>query len=361
VPAHAVVNEAVESIRQLGQARASGFVNAVLRSLARAPGSRLPPRPASGADRAKALAYLSVTLSHPAWLVERWLVRHGFEAAEAWCRFNNEVSEVSVRPAVGVTADDLSARLQAAGVTAERGKFARDALRLPSGWLGRLEPALRADLVVQEEASQVVAHAVGARPGERVLDLCAAPGGKTLVLAHDMQNAGTLVASDLRPGRLTLLRATLARGQARASVAAIDATGRLPFGPVFDRILVDAPCSGLGTLRRDPDLKWSRRPEHLAGLAAVERRILACAADAVRPGGLLVYATCSSEAEENEQVVDAFLAGRADYGAVPAEPGPAVIEPGRLIDSRGFLRTLPFRDGMDAFFAATLRRRAAGL
>ncbi len=361
VPVHAVVNEAVETIRQLGHPRASGFVNAVLRSLARSGASVLPPRPASGADRAKTIAYLSVTLSHPAWLVERWVERYGFEAAEAWCRFNNEASEVSVRPAAGITADELAARLQAGGVAAERAGFVRDAIRLPPGSLGRLDPETRAALVVQEEASQVVAHAVGARPGERVLDLCAAPGGKTLVLAHDMENAGVLVASDLRPGRLALLRATLARGRARASVAAIDATGRLPFGPVFDRVLVDAPCSGLGTLRRDPDLKWSRRPEHLAGLAAVERRILACAADAVRPGGLLVYATCSSEPEENESVVDGFLAVRPDFRLVQPDPGDAVIDPARLLDARGFLRTLPFRDRLDAFFAAALRRRPAGL
>ncbi len=361
VPVHAVVHEAVETVRQLGHPQASGFVNAVLRSLARPHASALPARPANGSDRVSALAYLSVTLSHPSWLVERWLTRHGFEAAETWCRFNNEPAEISVRPAAGVTADELAARLQAGGVTAERAGFVRDAIRLPPGSLGRLTPETRAALVVQEEGSQVVAHVVGARPGERVLDLCAAPGGKTLVLAHDMSNTGVLVASDLRPGRLALLRTTLVRGRAHAVVAAIDATSRLPFGPVFDRVLVDAPCSGLGTLRRDPDLKWSRRPEHLAGLAAVERRVLACAADAVRPGGLLVYATCSSEPEENESVVDGFLAARPDFGLVRADPGQAVIDPGRLVDARGFLRTLPFRDRLDAFFAAALRRRAAGL
>jgi 16S rRNA (cytosine967-C5)-methyltransferase len=139
---------------------------------------------------------------------------------------------------------------------------------------------------------------------------------------------------------------------------ALDAGAPLPFAPVFDRLLADVPCSGLGTLRRDPDLKWSRTEEDLVRLAREEGRILAHASAVVRPGGLLTYATCSSEPEENDAVVDGFLSAHPDFTTVPAAPADALLDQGRVVDERGFIRTLPFRDGLDAFFAATLRRRS---
>ena len=357
VPDHAAVHEAVDATKALGHERAAGFVNAVLRALARRGAAALPPRPAGGRPRAAALAYLSVTLSHPDWIVARWLDRHGFESTEAWCRFNNDVTDVAVRPIAGASPADLLARLRVAGVDAEPGAFVGDAVRLRAGALGRLDADTRASLLVQDEASQLVAHAVGARPGERILDLCAAPGGKTSVLSGDMSGVGLLVASDHRPSRVALLRATLARARVPARVLALDAASALPFGPVFDRVLVDAPCSGIGTLRRDPDLKWSRAPADLPALASREAAILDQAAGAVRPGGLLVYVTCSSEPEENEVVVDRFLASRREFEPGAFEWGATIRDPGRLVDRRGFVRTLPFRDRLDAFFAAALRRR----
>ena len=355
IPAHAVVHEAVNTVRVLGQARAAGFVNAVLRALTRKRDSMLP-------GRTRPLAYLGITLSHPDWLVTRWLDRYGFEATEGWCKFNNESAEVAVRPVPGLSVERLLSKLEAAGIAAGPGVLVVDCLRLPAGSLGRLDSETRASLIVQDEASQLVAHAVAARPGERVLDVCAAPGGKSVVMAQGMGRQGLLVSGDLRPNRVAMLKATVARYDVNARVVAVDALSPLPFGPVFDRVLIDVPCSGLGTLRRDPDLKWSRTESDLPRLAGEAGRMLAHAADAVRDGGLLVYATCSSEPEENEAVVAAFLQDHPAFTLERPVPVAAVPDLDRVIDPAGYVRTLPFRDGLDAFFAAALRRRApAGL
>jgi len=360
VPVHAVVHESVETARALGHARATGFVNAVLRGIVRA-GSRvpLPPRPGAEATREDRLAYLAVTLSHPRWLAERWLDRHGFAETERWCRFNNEPPVVTAR-AIGRDPEAARVALHAAEAGATPGLFVKDAIRLPSGALARLSPELRDSLLVQDEASQVVAHVAGARPGERILDLCAAPGGKASFMAAVAGPAGLLVAADLRRGRAAILRATLQRAGVPARVVALDASRPLPFGPVFDRVLLDAPCSGLGTVRRDPDIKWARQPEDLPVLASAQRRMIRQAAGAVPPGGTLIYATCSSEPEENEEVVGGFLEEHPWFGRVRAEPGPGVERGSELVDAQGFLRTLPGRHGLEAFFAAVLvRRRSA--
>jgi 16S rRNA (cytosine967-C5)-methyltransferase len=358
IPAHAIVHESVEIVRALGQTGAAGFVNAVLRALARKGGAvLLPPRPEPGGPKPDLIAYLTTSLSHPEWLVTRWMDRHGFDAAAEWCAFNNRPPDVTVRALPPTRADELLARLQAAGIQATPAPWVPDAIRLPPGGLGHVPADVRPQLLVQDEASQIVAFVVGASPDERILDACAAPGGKTVVMAGAMNGRGLLVAGDHRPGRIRLLAAALRRAHIAAPVVRLDATRPLPFGAVFDRVLVDAPCSGLGTVRRDPDVKWARTAEDLAGFASAQRAMLAAAADALRPGGSLVYATCSSEPEENEQVVDAFLASRPDVFLGRADPGPVVAHGDRLVDDRGMLRTLPFRDGLDAFFAAVLVRR----
>ncbi len=358
IPPHAVLHEAVELTRTIGEPRAAGFVNAVLRTFRRTRDRlSLPPRPEPGAGGRDALAYLSTTLSHPEWLADRWMDRHGFEAAERWCRFNNTTPEVTVRSLRARAPDELLGLLRRAEAPAEPARFVADAVTLPPGALGRLPAAISDELLVQDEASQIVAHAVAPGPGDRVLDLCASPGAKTVVLSADRQERGLLVASDYRASRVRLLRRTLRRADLRASVVALDATQRLPFGPVFDRVLVDVPCSGLGIVRRDPDLKWSRLPGDLVVFAGVQRRILARAADAVATRGRLIYATCSSEPEENELVVQGFLDEDPRFERVAVSPGPMVTNGASLIDDDGYLRTLPFRDGLDAFFAGMLVRR----
>ena len=264
---------------------------------------------------------------------------------------------MTVRPLGALTHDELAAALETAGISNSPARFVKHAIRLAPGAFTRLPPRLRGTVVIQEEASQIVAHGAGARPGERILDVCAAPGGKTVIFAADMRSEGLLVAGDVRHNRVRLLSATLARAHVNAPVVQLDALGPLPFGPVFDRVVVDVPCSGLGTLRRDPDLKWSRRPDDLPRFASAELQILRNASSGVRPGGTLVYATCSSEPEENDEVADRFLDGQRDFVPASVGFGPELDGADRLVDAGGRLRTLPFRDDLDAFFAAAFRRK----
>ena len=364
VPASAVVDDAVDLSRFARQSQASGFVNAVLRSLLRERHRLpLPPRPAcpersggeSATDRAAALAYLGITHSHPEWLVSRWLDRHGFDAAERWVRFNNTVPSLTLR-ANTLKADRLAlaAALRADGIETDATGYAPDGLIVSSGNPMRLLKG--GSFFVQDEASQLVPLTMDARPGERILDLCASPGGKTVALAAAMHDTGLIVASDIRARRMKLLLATVAASGARSiRVVHIPSSGPLPFQSAFDRVLIDAPCSGLGTIRRDPDIRWRRHEGDLGNLAAHQLALLGRAADLVRPGGRVVYATCSSEPEENEAVVDAFLATRGDFTLLDLRtPEPGTLAP--LLDSRGLFRTLPFAHGLEAFFAAAIVR-----
>jgi 16S rRNA (cytosine967-C5)-methyltransferase len=355
VPASAAVNDAVSLAKRAGKRSAAPLVNAVLRRVSRQRGSLpLPPRPSDTADLDAARAYLSVTLSHPAWLVDRWVARYGFEAAESWALFNNSPASLTLRVnRLRTTPDALTVALAAYGVRVEPGRFGPDALVVVEGNPLLTPIAGDGSFVVQDEASQLVASVVNAQPGERILDACASPGGKTTAMAAAMGDVGVVVATDVRGRRVELLARTVAASGARSiRVLRADAEQPLPFRPIFDAILLDAPCSGLGVIRRDPDVKWRRTEADFVALASAQRRLLHQAADVLRPGGRLIYATCSSEPEENDEVVDACLAERRDLRATgpPALPGPAST----LLDRSGRLRTMPHRDRLESFFAATL-------
>jgi 16S rRNA (cytosine967-C5)-methyltransferase len=349
VPASAVVDDAVEMTRKAGKKSASGFVNALLRRVSRERTTLpLPQEPP--------IELLSVTLSHPRWLAERWLARHGRADAEAWARFDNAPAPLTLRAnTLRTTRDALIAALADAGVQAEPARFAAQGIIVTSG-NPLLTPLAHTGLfVVQDEASQLVGAVVGAAPGERILDACASPGGKTTQMAAAMGDTGTIVAADVRGRRLDLLARTVAEsGASRVHVVQANARAAPAFGPVFDAVLVDAPCSGLGILRRDPDIRWRRAESDLPQLAAAQREMLAQLAAVVRPAGRLVYSTCSSEPEENEAVVDAFLADHPQFRRAAPDLFASRPDLAGLLDPSGALKTLPFRDGLEAFYAAYL-------
>jgi 16S rRNA (cytosine967-C5)-methyltransferase len=245
--------------------------------------------------------------------------------------------------------------LAADGVATEHTEYAPDGLVVTAG--NPLRRPADGLFVVQDEASQLISLVVGAEPEQRVLDLCASPGGKTVAMAADMTDAGIIVACDVRPRRVALLRDTVRSSRAKAvRVLFVDTIGALPFRPSFDRVLVDAPCSGIGTVRRDPDIRWRRDEASLSALAQDQVSLLIRASQVVKPGGRLVYATCSSEPEENEGVVGAFLSHCPEFGLLDLRQEPeSKLQP--LLDDRGMLRTLPFAHGLEAFFAAALTRR----
>jgi len=335
VPDRAAVSESVDLARAEAP-RAAGFVNAVLRRLAR---EGPPPEP----DAARApLEWLTTTGSLPRWIAERWLSRLGAATAVARARAfaATPPSVIRLNPRVA----DAAARAEKAGVVLE-------ALTVPGAWRAQGEPvaALAAEGVAyaQDQGSQFIAHLAGA-PG-RVLDACAAPGGKSTLLAD--AGAASVVAQDVSPRRARTLRALAARwGAPGIHVLAGDAR-RPPLRAAFDSVLVDAPCSGLGTLGRNPDIRWKARGEDLPRHAERQAAILGAVSALVRPGGLLVYAACSLEPEENEGVVTPFLDAHPEFTPAPL---PAWAAP---FASGPFARTLPERDAGDGFFAARLARR----
>ena len=359
VPAAAVVDDAVDLTKRAGKRSASGFVNAVLRAISRRRATLpLPPRPSDPADRESALDYLSVTLSHPRWLADRWYERLGLDTAEAWMQFNNTPGSVTLRAnRLQTTREALIERLAADAIQVHPTAYAPDGVVVDAGHPLRGTGQEQGWFVVQDEASQLVTLLAGDRALPRVLDACASPGGKTTGLAALMEGRGLLVACDVRDRRVDLLRRTVtASGAGNVRVVQADLLEPLPFGSVFDCVLVDAPCSGLGTLRRDPDIRWRRREQDLPSLAAAELTMLQHAAENVAAGGRLVYATCSSEPEENEGTAAAFLATTPGFTALHAGQATSRLA-ATLIDHRGHLRTQPHLHGLEAFFGAVFERR----
>jgi 16S rRNA (cytosine967-C5)-methyltransferase len=354
VPASAIVNDSVNLVKAARRQSAAPFVNAVLRRLARERSGLSWP------SRHRTIEYLSIVHSHPEWLVKRWVDRYGADVAEAWVRFNNVPPMLTLaanRARIG--RDALAARLGDEGVTTEPTRLAPHGLRVTGGRALTSVSFTAGLCIVQDEASQLIAEVVAARAGHRILDVCAAPGGKTVALAAQAGVAGSVVAADVRWRRMRLLQATLARCRvANAHPVQISQRAALPFHDgAFDAVLVDAPCSGLGTIRRDPDIKWKRASEDLVALARAQLALLHRVARAVRPGGRLVYSTCSSEPDENEAVARAFLADARDFTLQPLNTLHHLAADVRaLATPDGYFRTDPARDRLEAFFAAVLGR-----
>jgi len=355
VPITAAVDESVRCVRAAGVERATGLVNAVLRRLA-AEHQRIP-LPDLAEDP---VGHLTHALSLPRWIAERWVQRFGAEEAAALARAMSEPPRLTVRtnPRRG-DRDGLLAELLVRFPDAAPCAMARYGIVLGRRGNPALDPAfLDGRFTVQDEASQLVVGLLDPQPGDRVLDTCSAPGGKATAIAERIGDEGCVVALDRHARRLGLVQ----RAARRLSLPNIvcserDATRSLrniAAGDGFDRVLVDAPCSGLGTLRRNPDARWRIRPGDPARLAEVQAAILHNAAATVKPGGVLVYSTCTLLTEENEAIVESFLKRHDDFAPAAADRAPSEVH--GCLDADGFLRCMPHRHDTDGFFAARLER-----
>ncbi len=355
IPSYAAVDAAVELAKRHRHGEAAGFVNAVLRRAARegAAAVKLPdPQRDLG-------AYLAARYSHPRWLVDLWIQELGREEAEALLRANNEPAPTVVRVnrlrvERGTCVRELEAagcavrptRLSPAGIAVEEGSPYGSAAFAD----GRITP--------QSEGSQLVAFLVAPQPGEFVLDACAGGGGKSTHLAELMEDAGLVVAMDRRPGRFQRLRRECVRLGLRSIRPVTGDAGEPPFrsSSTFARLLVDAPCSGLGTLREHPEIRWRRRPDDLGRFAEAQRRILEGALALVRRGGWVVYATCTIAQAENEGVVRAVLEAGERAKVVDARTLLPSSAHEAVEDTAGALRTLPHRHDTGGFYGALLKR-----
>lgn len=356
VPASAAVDQSVRCIRAAGMGRATGLVNAVLRRLSLERDKIMLP-----SVHDDPIAYLTHALSIPRWLAERWIERCGVEGAVALAKASNQPPPLTIRVnRARADAGELLQDLRENFPDAHACRFARHGIVLGRKGNPARDPNFIAGrFTVQDEASQLVVALLDPQPGERVLDLCAAPGGKTTAIAERVGPAGSVVAVDRNPRRLDLVQRAVRRlGLSGIQTAVRDATRSLeelapPGG--FDRILVDAPCSGLGTLRRNPDAKWRVKPGDPARLAEIQRALVGSAAAALRPGGALVYSSCTVLPEENEEIARYFLRGSRDFASIPRAALPDEVK--SVADPEGFLRTFPHLHDTDGFFAARFERR----
>lgn len=353
IPASAAVNETVK-IAHGAAPRAAGFINAVLRQADRQRAAIAYPDP-----RSDLRAYLAARYSHPAWIVADWIDQLGATEAEELCRVMSEAPPLTIRVnTLRISREALLERLAAEGATAVPTRYSPVGAQLSSPVPFATLPSFREGLFsAQDEASQLIALLLAPAAGDRLLDLCAAPGGKAACLAEQMGNQGSILACDLHPRRLEQVRLVAQRlGIDIISTRAMDAAhaGQSLSGELFPRVLVDAPCSGLGVLRRNPEGKWWKTLQDVSELAALQKRILASAAECVAAGGLLVYATCSTTVAENEAVVEDFLSHHSDFvlenviGLFPFSAD--------LCTERGLFRSWPHRHGMDGFCAARFRK-----
>lgn len=353
VPTSAAVDESVRCIRAAGAERATGLVNAVLRRLADQHADITPP-----ALENDPMGHLMYALSLPEWIATRFLELYGPEEAAALARASNEAPPLAVRVnRLRGDRDSVLADLRTRFPDAAPCEYMRDGLVLGRRGNAALDPAFRDGLItVQDEASQAVIALLDPQPGETVLDTCAAPGGKATGIAERVGESGSVLALDRHAKRLDLVRrATRRLGLTNLACETADANRSLEHAideRRFDRVLVDAPCSGLGTLRRNPDARWRVRATDPARLAETQLAILRNSAAALRPGGRLVYSTCTLLPEENEGVIEAFLGEAKGFRRVPPERLPDEVS--RLIDPDGTLRCFPHRHDADGFTAFAL-------
>jgi 16S rRNA (cytosine967-C5)-methyltransferase len=354
IPEHAVVSEAVNLAKKLGHQGISGMVNGVLRNMIRNREQLHIPSHLPAAER------ISLEHSHPLWMVERWIRQYGEATTEAICRANNEPPAVSVRVNTTMTTrEKMMEEMVRSGAVVEASRLSPDGILVRSGGNMALTSWYRDGLFsVQDESSMLVAEAVAPEEGQRVLDCCAAPGGKTAHMAEKMQDRGHIIANDVHAHKCELILEQAERlglGCIDAVTGdALDLNKRYPEAS-FDRILLDAPCSGLGVIRRKPDVKWSKSASDIKDISSLQRELLDCVAPLLKPGGILVYSTCTIESAENEDMVADFLSRHPEYQAMETSNW-SQPETSSWQAVNGGVQVLPQYAHSDGFYIARLTR-----
>lgn len=351
-PDSAAVNESVELAKRIRGKGGAGFVNAILRSVIRRKDEIHYPE----MDSDPAL-HISVIQSHPLWLTQRWVTEVGVEETMRICTFNNQISPCTLRiNTLKIRPRDLVDQLKEKGLKTNPTHYSEEGMVIENPPPASELPLIKEGLyILQDEASQLVTTILDPKPGERILDACAAPGGKTTHIAQRMGHRGEIYALDIHKGRLDLIKEICQRlGIKIVKTIRGDATQPLPFprGVKFDRILADVPCSGFGTLRRNPDLKWKKGEREIRRLSGLQLAILSNLASYVKERGVLLYSTCTIFREENEEVVEKFLEKNSEYHLEAIDKTlPHKFSP--FIQNRYF-KSFPPKDGMDGFFVARL-------
>lgn len=346
IPDYAAISEAVKQSKKFGSKGCSSLVNGVLRSMAERSSDIVFPD-----GKHQPVEHISTFYSHPRWLVDRWVKRYGVEETQRLCEANNSIPPLSIRAnLLKTTREELSEKLQQENVSSQPGRLSSSSLSIViRDDLASLEGYRKGLFQVQDESSVLVSDILEPRPGETIVDLCSGPGGKTTHIAELMEDEGLVIAVDIRRSRLKFVLDNAGRLGLNIIVGVV-ADGQFFGARSADRILVDAPCSGLGVLRRRADLRWRMSEKEIVNLSRLQLALLLSAADSVRAGGILVYSTCTIEPEENELVVSRFLELRGDYRLEDA--GGFVAS--SLVDEEGYYRTLPHKQGLDGAFAARL-------
>ncbi len=358
VPARAVCNDSVELAKSFGLRGLAGFVNGLLRSISRNKENISYP------DPEKELApHISLKYSHPLWMVERWLDRFGKEDTIALCKANNNPPPVMLRcNTLKIAPDQLLEKLAGEGLVVRPSSLVPEGIIVEkTTFLPNLKSFQEGYYVVQDESSMTVAIVLNPDPGSFVIDACSGPGGKTSHLAQVMKNRGRILALDVHDHRLKLVTGTCKRlGVTIVETRQLDARELAEhWGEKADYLLVDVPCSGLGVIRRRPDLRWRVESGDLAGHARQQEEILEGASRCLKTGGLLLYSTCSTEPEENTGVIDKFLREHTWFKCedlTPLLPFPLINGDDQVSARRGFLQLLPHRHGTDGFFLACMRK-----
>ena len=366
VPARAAVHESVELVKRARKRSAATLVNAILRKASKEPFPGNSPANAVARLLPAALPLeeqLGIQYSHPTWMVERWLRNFGEEQSRNLLQANNRAPVLSGYLLDAQRSDDAVLALQRAGCRIQAGRLLREAWVFEGGNPGASEAVRQGWVAIQDEASQAVAHLLSVDRGNTVLDLCAAPGGKTLLLARATGARGDVIAADLHEHRVRAMQERFKNaGVGNVETIVLDGTQPLPFERTFDRILVDVPCSGTGTLARHPEIRWKLQERDIHDLHGKQAALLRNALRHLAPNGRLVYSTCSLEPEENELVVREVLDALGETFKIvdPLASVVNILQPAvqakSVLSADGFFRTFPPEHGTDGFFAAVIGR-----